>query len=419
MSEPTVTMHGDGYLFQWPETDYLILVDNIREKYNEPYAEISLAVREDSGFLKILIGPKSVGLMAPRALPAVAKDMATKAVGVADANLVVPQVTAMLEDAARLAMLHYRSGPPVIDLTQYVPDDASLDLRWLMAPLIPERQATLIVANGGSGKSLLGLTLASCVASGTGFPGIGKPMQSGPVLYLDWESDENDHGRRLGLIQNGLGISVPPSRLVYQKPKQEIRSCPWIGSKVAELRPALVVVDSVGYAMGGDLKEAGAVTEMFRVVNSWGVSTLLLHHQNREGEFYGSVYLRNSARSFWEMDSIRELHGLKLSLRQEKMNNGLVFPSPLGLRIKFETGQVKWEGLNVFETPDIAATMPLDERIKRVIEDARGALSQTEIAARLGVGEPSVRSTIKDYPWLFHVALDGGQAVVSLRSDSD
>lgn len=414
MTEPEMIPHGDGHLFRWSHQPSMILIENIHEKWNDPSAEISVVKYDENGGLRTLIGPKSVGLMAPKALPALAKEFSNKMVGKGDAYMVEPEVISMLEDAARLAMIAYRRGPDLINLSERLPQNT--ELQWLVSPLIPVKQPTLIVANGGGGKSTLGLTLAECVASGIGFPGIGRPIISGPVLYLDWESDAHDHERRLAQIKNGLGTEEMPSQVFYGNPRQEIRACHWIAGRVAELQPALIVVDSVGYAMGGDLKEAGPVTDMFRVVNGWGTSTLLLHHENRDGEFYGSIYLRNSARSFWEMDSVREPNGLKLSLRQIKMNNGRLFPSPLGLRLSFEGGSINWTGLNVYDAPDIAATLPTLERIRRCLEEARGTLSHATIADRLGVTDATVRKVVAEHPWVFSIM--GPEKRVALRDNS-
>jgi hypothetical protein len=62
----------------------------------------------------------------------------------------------------------------------------------------------------------------------------------------------------------------------------------------------LVIVDSLGQACGGDINTAESVIRMTNAIRKLGVPVLGIHHSNKQGLPYGSVYIRNHARLMWQ-----------------------------------------------------------------------------------------------------------------------
>lgn len=69
---------------------------------------------------------------------------------------------------------------------------------WLVHDLIPQKTVTLFGGDGGTGKSLLALQLAVAVASKGGW--LGKGVETGPVIYMSAEDDNDELHRRLADI---------------------------------------------------------------------------------------------------------------------------------------------------------------------------------------------------------------------------
>lgn len=76
---------------------------------------------------------------------------------------------------------------------------------FVIGEIVPAGVVTLLGANGGTGKSMLALMAAVCVA--TGLPFLGKPTRQGKVLFYSAE-DARDHLRhRMAMICRHLGVN--------------------------------------------------------------------------------------------------------------------------------------------------------------------------------------------------------------------
>lgn len=88
------------------------------------------------------------------------------------------------------------------DLTTPIPaawlDEAPPPLTFTVDGLIPRRSVALVVAEGGTGKTLFGLRLAVCVAAGRPFFGLN--VAAGRVVYLGMEDQEDSARRRIHWI---------------------------------------------------------------------------------------------------------------------------------------------------------------------------------------------------------------------------
>jgi hypothetical protein len=99
-----------------------------------------------------------------------------------------------------------RSLGQVIHLNQYVCADKE---EFLIRPLLPKDELTILFGDGSAGKSFLCLWFAMALTANLKMPSplvVENPVR---VLYLDWESKPATHARRLRRNQNALD---PPPR---------------------------------------------------------------------------------------------------------------------------------------------------------------------------------------------------------------
>src|SRR5215212_7042 len=81
--------------------------------------------------------------------------------------------------------------------------------RYLLKDLVLASYVTLLHGDGGVAKSLLALSL--CVAiSGGSEHWLGREVENGPVLYLDFELDAEEQVRRVHQLCRGAGLAEPP-----------------------------------------------------------------------------------------------------------------------------------------------------------------------------------------------------------------
>lgn len=252
---------------------------------------------------------------------------------------------------------------------------------WLVEGLIPMKYPTTLYGSGGVAKSMLMLSLATAIAAGEG-EWLGFKVQSGPVLYLDFELEVEEQTRRGYEVARGLGLERPPADLFYQ--------CAAGGKIVDAFRAALafckergvklLVVDSTGLALGGDAESSKDVIAFFReVVGTFtgeGVCMLLIDHQAKiqSGESYqkksafGSAYKEYLARSALQIELARPGEGeITVRFRQKKTNFGAAV-DPFEVRVRFAHGKVDIEKLEL-DDGELASeeTLGAQERVLRAL----------------------------------------------------
>jgi len=139
------------------------------------------------------------------------------------------------------------------------------DAEWLAEPLIAAKRSTAMFAPGGTGKSLLALYMAACIATGTKL--FGRPIPPRHVLYLDYEMTADDLAERL----EGMGFddTCDLTRLHYALlPSLPGLDEPEGGKAVVRLadmcNAELVIIDTFGRAVHGDENDADTVRSWYR-----------------------------------------------------------------------------------------------------------------------------------------------------------
>lgn len=77
--------------------------------------------------------------------------------------------------------------------------------KFAVADLVPSHCCTLLAGDGGSGKSILSQTMATCVATGRAF--LGRAVNRAPALYLTAEDPDEILHSRQDRINKALGVT--------------------------------------------------------------------------------------------------------------------------------------------------------------------------------------------------------------------
>ena len=239
----------------------------------------------------------------------------------------------LIDDVCDRAMNNQRTrlAPKIVGLQEPKRERPAYQV-W---PLLPSRQPTIIYGQGGIGKSWLALYLYALVDHGLTKNGLNADV--GNSLYVDWETDRDTLEARAWAVKRGEPEIDDGWGLRYQSAQGPLVD--WIDTLAGYVEAEkfdLVVIDSVGLALGGDANGAQTVLAFFGALRQLEATTLLVDHMTKgpdsqERGAFGSVYKRNSARSVWEMRQAADGE-LNMGLYHRKANDSRPAP-PLGLSL--------------------------------------------------------------------------------------
>ncbi len=309
-----------------------------------------------------------------------------------------------LTSATYLAKTRYREGDPPVRLVDVKPRAT----RWLLRQLLEYEGPTVLAAPGGSLKSILALAIALCVATGRAkVLGI-KPTTTGPVLYLDWESDKYSHQNRLEAMCKALGLEIPDN-IWYRREYAAIHeSVGELARLIKKLGVVMVVIDSKGMSLSGHPKEADVTMQLFKAVRRFDVPTFIVDHvtkdERKKGSEtpFGSIYSENAARNVWVADVTDTQPGEATVLwKHSKSNNG--YPgTKLAWRIEFDQDKNdNYESIRIRPMSAPAAEVgstddSLRGQISRLLAKETGPMPVEAIAAELGRSHAQVRARLNE-----------------------
>ena len=196
------------------------------------------------------------------------------------------------------------------------------DRFFLVEPLIPTRDVTLLYGDGGTGKSLLVLQLSVSMQNRQNMLWLGLTVAGGPCLLYTAEEEKDELHRRLDVIAKHDAIALEEltdlhvvslagedATLVVPTPNQQLAITPRFKALEAEieaLAPALVVIDTAADVFGGNENDRRQVGQFVRLLRGLALrhdTTILLCAQpslaglNSGSGTSGSTAWNNSARS--------------------------------------------------------------------------------------------------------------------------
>jgi hypothetical protein len=267
------------------------------------------------------------------------------------------------------------------------PEDDAQD--WVVHGLPLARDLpTIIYGPGGSGKSLVALSICQQLAE----RGI-------KCLYVDWEFEGAQHRKRLGQL---AGDNIPTDLLHYVRCSSPlVVEVARIAAYVARLGIQYCCFDSIGYGAGGRPEEAEHATAYMRAVRQIGVGSLHLahavkseEHQESSGPF-GSVFWANSARSLWMIKRApgegADDHTVEVALTHKKSNTGRLL-APLGLRLTFDARRTTIQNMDLASST-LSTSLPLWQRMRALV--AAHAMTVEDIALELDAQPKSVARAVQ------------------------
>jgi RecA-family ATPase len=191
--------------------------------------------------------------------------------------------------------------------------------RWHVPLLIPANDVGIIGADGGEGKTTLGLQAANCTR--LGFPWIGHEIRAGAAIYLSAEEPIDELHYRLEKTSRAIAFEgKPPHSLTLIScadtdatlatfPNGIIQPTGLfhvLTKLVAEKEARLLVLDAAADVFGGNEIDRSHVRAFIRLLRSLAITNdcavLLLSHPSVDGMktgrgYSGSTHWNNAVRS--------------------------------------------------------------------------------------------------------------------------
>ena len=201
-------------------------------------------------------------------------------------------------------------------------------IKWVIENVVVGEEVTLLIADGGAGKSFVALAMALCVAGGESF--IGCPVSWGPVIYVDEEGSPDLALQRLAQLG---ATDEQKANLHYLNfaGVDLVRHPEKLKEDALLVKPKLIVIDS--HAKVTRLHEENSNNEMGRVwddgflplARDTGAAVLVIHHTNGFGGSRGASQIRNSADQVLTMKKEQDGSQVIYASKPRRMTSALHF----------------------------------------------------------------------------------------------
>ncbi len=410
---PILEGSSGTYRYRAPQFGIGIHVRSARIHSDGRLTAILRIVSETTG--NRIPGSGIVNLAAARTRAALAKDLET-AYPTAPWAQILDNLYILLEDQEM-------QGQPWLNLdSSECPDP----VRYLLHPLLPRGEPTILYGDGASGKSMFAMLVAVLIATGTPHPYLGlAPLKAENVLYCDWERKPPEARRRLYRLAKGL--SLPSSAHIrYRKCVYPlIDDIENVSAAVQEFDASVLIVDSLlPAAGGGDGRDAASPARLlFDALRRLECTPLVIAHhgKDREKGIYGSIFFRNLASAVWRAQAQHDPGdaSLRLGLFHEKSNLSSLFPS-FGVEFSFDDdedghGAVSAYRIDVAGIPTVAESAPTTTRILYLLKSEGPQVTERVVEA-LGITPATARARLNDLRHKQRVVKIGDQWALAARA---
>jgi hypothetical protein len=210
------------------------------------------------------------------------------------------------EEIKRYIIDLYYNDIKIVDLK----DIKSTKVSYYLYPYIAVNQANVIYGFGSAGKSTLSVAICQkLLGAPIHINFLNERMDEKPfnknILYIDYETDEII----IKSIQEGFNKKYGRKEgLFYLKAMMPLKDIQALPKVINEKNIGMVVIDSIGGAVGGSLKEEEAAMQFFSAVRKLNTTLLIITHANKSNEsnangvnMFGSAYFYNYARNIFEL----------------------------------------------------------------------------------------------------------------------
>lgn len=346
LSKPFLQITPSGFFFAWLEGDERHIgvgITRIREDMSKSTIEAELEVIV--GDLPMANDPQAIlshvriNLLSLSARESLVRTIQNNCIS---QELQYLPWRAIINQVVNYTIFELRRGEPVIHLNGNYGKEAPA---FLLPPLFVANAANIIYADRSSAKSLF-MTAISILLSLPWYDNpLGLPInhdEKHTVLFADWENDADITGWNKECLLRGAGLDgIELPYLHCSRPLAD--SLDHILERVTEAKADVLIIDSLGMAVGDDLNLTKPAFAFFAALRQIPVTPIIIGHTSKNPEskrktVYGNAYYENEARSIWEVAKQQSpgSNELTITLFHRKPAPFVPFHNPLGFKFVFE-----------------------------------------------------------------------------------
>ena len=290
-----------------------------------------------------------------------------------------------------------RQGEPVETISS-----ASADITpptYLIYPILPENQPTILYGEPGAGKTRIGNLLYICLALPWYDNPLGLIVPDKPVtpLILDWETDRNTTTYRIKAILEGMNLGSID--IHYRRCLTSLADdMEQVQIAIDKVKANYLIIDSLTAACGGNVMEIEAAGEFFSSVRKIGLTAFVIGQTQKDPELrkksvLGAGIFEYYARSVWEIKKAQtagedEMH---TALIHRKANEDKLHKS-LAYRFYFNEDHIMVSMADMTKVAEFNRDVPLR---RRIIDDLRhGPRTAKELAENIDGRPGTVSKTL-------------------------
>ena len=388
MSVPEIKNRVGGYTFEWKEEQIKIEVSRIKNSSDGSVKGEVKIVSMRSGNHSHL-HQAQMNFVTSNTRRSLSKILEERCAGV-DWYAILEQLSVMTLDRSR-------GGEPLIELMS---GEDVTPPEYLLHPILIKNYPTVFFGDPGSAKSTLSIIISQLLMlpwhdNTLGFE---VPEQPVRVLYLDWETDESTIQWQMTCLQRGM--KLPALMLSYRRCALPLaQDIDQLKKYIDEARADVIIIDSLGLACGGELKDAAPAIAFFGALRQLRTTSVILAHtaKNKEGEnggrsIYGSVFFEAQARSVWQVTKDINGESIEISLNHMKSPPFQKKQPALGIQIDYDANGYMTIKLCEPDDSSVNAYIEKIETQSNILNCIKSGLNTASaIADKLKISQNAVR----------------------------
>ncbi|MEH1862051.1 MAG: DnaB-like helicase N-terminal domain-containing protein [Nostoc sp.] len=174
----------------------------------------------------------------------------------------------------------------------------SEERKWLLGGILAQATTALVIADGGVGKTKWLYDLLHCIASGQNWNNFPATADSRRVLI--YQGDESKNDMLQALNKRGFKPGTEVRQRTAVRFGWNTDAMPILYQDAAEFRPAIVMIDSLTFVNRYSLYDENRteysrpVLELNKFAAETGITVVIVHHTNRNGQARGTTAVRNA-----------------------------------------------------------------------------------------------------------------------------